>query len=34
MAREIGENLREEELVAMIEEFDGDGDGLSKFLGI
>lgn len=30
VARELGENLREEELVAMIEEFDGDGDGLSN----
>ncbi len=27
MARELGETLREEELVAMIEEFDRDGDG-------
>ena len=27
VARELGEGLQEEELVAMIEEFDMDGDG-------
>lgn len=29
VARELGENLSEEELRAMIEEFDGDNDGES-----
>ncbi len=27
VAKELGESLREEELIAMIEEFDRDGDG-------
>lgn len=27
VAKELGESLREEELMAMIEEFDRDGDG-------
>ena len=27
MARELGENLSDEELQAMIDEFDKDGDG-------
>lgn len=37
VARELGEGLQEEELVAMIEEFDLDGDGMidrDEFLGI
>lgn len=37
VARELGEGLQEEELVAMIEEFDLDGDGCidrEEFLGI
>lgn len=37
VARELGEGLEEEELVAMIEEFDLDGDGgidREEFLGI
>ena len=37
VARELGEGLEEEELAAMIDEFDMDGDGaISKeeFLGI
>jgi len=37
VARELGEGLQEEELVAMIEEFDLDGDGMidrEEFLGI
>ncbi len=37
VARELGEGLEEEELVAMIEEFDLDGDGAidrEDFLGI
>ena len=37
VARELGEGLQEEELVAMIEEFDLDGDGWidrEEFLGI
>ena len=37
VARELGEGLEEEELVAMIEEFDLDGDGAinrEEFLGI
>ncbi len=37
VARELGEGLEEEELVAMIEEFDLDGDGAisrEEFVGI
>ena len=37
VARELGEGLEEEELMAMIEEFDMDGDGAinrEEFLGI
>ncbi len=37
VARELGEGLEEEELVAMIEEFDMDGDGAigrEEFVGI
>lgn len=37
VARELGEGLQEEELVAMIEEFDMDGDGMisqEDFVGI
>lgn len=37
VARELGEGLQEEELVAMIEEFDLDGDGAigrEEFVGI
>lgn len=37
VARELGEGLQEEELVAMIEEFDLDGDGAisrDEFVGI
>ena len=37
VARELGEGLEEEELVAMIEEFDMDGDGAisrEEFMGI
>jgi centrin-3 len=37
VARELGEGLQEEELAAMIEEFDMDGDGLisrEEFVGI
>ena len=37
VARELGEGLEEEELAAMIEEFDLDGDGAinrEEFLGI
>jgi centrin-3 len=37
VARELGEGLQEEELVAMIEEFDLDGDGAisrDEFMGI
>ena len=37
VARELGEGLEEEELIAMIEEFDLDGDGAidkEEFLGI
>lgn len=37
VARELGEGLQEEELVAMIEEFDVDGDGAigrEEFVGI
>lgn len=37
VARELGESLQEEELVAMIEEFDVDGDGMisrDEFVGI
>ena len=30
VARELGENMTEEELRAMIDEFDKDGDGESK----
>ena len=30
VARELGENMNEEELRAMIDEFDKDGDGESK----
>jgi centrin-3 len=32
VAREIGENIDDEELQAMIDEFDLDQDGESKFL--
>ena len=32
IAREIGENISEEELQAMIEEFDLDKDGLSMYV--
>lgn len=31
VARELGENMADEELRAMIDEFDKDGDGESKF---
>ena len=31
VARELGENMTEEELRAMIDEFDKDGDGESKY---
>lgn len=31
VARELGENMTDEELRAMIEEFDKDGDGESKY---
>ena len=31
VARDLGENISEEELRAMIDEFDKDGDGESKF---
>ena len=37
VARELGEALEEEEIVAMVEEFDLDGDGginREEFLGI
>lgn len=37
VARELGEGLQEEELAAMIEEFDLDGDGAigkDEFVGI
>ena len=37
VARELGENLSDEELTAMIDEFDKDGDGEineQEFLGI
>lgn len=37
VARELGEGLQEEELTAMIEEFDLDGDGAigrEEFVGI
>ena len=34
VAREIGENIDDEELQAMIDEFDLDQDGESKFLDI
>ena len=37
VARELGESLQEEELIAMIEEFDVDGDGMisrDEFVGI
>ena len=37
VARELGEGLEEEELMAMIEEFDMDGDGAinrEEFLGV
>jgi Ca2+-binding EF-hand superfamily protein len=30
ISKELGENLTEEELQAMIDEFDHDGDGMSK----
>lgn len=30
--RELGENMTDEELRAMIDEFDRDGDGESKYL--
>lgn len=32
VARELGENMTDEELRAMIDEFDKDGDGESEFL--
>lgn len=31
IAKELGEELSEEELQAMIDEFDNDGDGMSRF---
>lgn len=31
VARELGENMTDEELRAMIDEFDKDGDGESEF---
>lgn len=31
VARELGENMSDEELRSMIDEFDKDGDGESKF---
>ena len=31
VARELGENMSEDELRAMIDEFDGDNDGESKY---
>ena len=34
VARELGENMSEDELRAMIDEFDTDNDGESKFSGI
>jgi centrin-3 len=30
VARELGENLNDDELQAMIDEFDKDGDGMSE----
>jgi centrin-3 len=34
VARELGENLSDDELQAMIDEFDKDQDGYSTFLGL
>lgn len=34
VARELGENMSEDELQAMIDEFDTDNDGESKFPGV
>lgn len=34
VAKELGQNLTDEELSAMIEEFDLDGDGQSMFLSV
>ena len=34
VARELGENMSEDELRAMIDEFDTDNDGESEFSGI
>ena len=34
VCRELGENMTDEELRAMIDEFDRDGDGESKYMYI